>query len=109
VERVIGLAGTRIIGCSGGTSIAAAMERGLEVVASTTGALRKADLVLVSDGEDEVEAAPAIRERAAALGVSVFGLAIGITGAVLSAWCDEAHGVTDLATLEPRIADALFA
>jgi len=30
-------------------------------------------------------------------------------GTALSAWCDEAYGVTDLATLEPRIADALFA
>ncbi len=97
------------IGCSGGTSIAAAMVRGLEVVASTAGALRKADLVLVSDGEDVVDEAPAVRERAAALGVSVFGLAIGMPGTALSAWCDEAYGVTDLATLEPRIADALFA
>jgi uncharacterized protein with von Willebrand factor type A (vWA) domain len=97
------------IGCSGGTSIAAAMDRGLEVVASTAGALRKADLVLVSDGEDVVDEAPAVRERAAALGVSVFGLAIGMPGTALSAWCDEAYGVTDLATLEPQIASALFA
>jgi Mg-chelatase subunit ChlD len=97
------------IGCSGGTSIAGAMDRGLEVVAGTSGALRKADIVLVSDGEDVADDAPSIRQRAAALGVSVLGLAIGMSGAALAAWCDEAHGVTDLATLEPQIANALFA
>ncbi|GAO01304.1 hypothetical protein [Anaeromyxobacter sp. PSR-1] len=95
--------------CGGGTSIAAAMERGLEVIADVRGGLRSADLVLVSDGEDDAGAAPSVRERAAALGVSIFGLAIGISGAALAPWCDEAHGVTDLATLEPTVANALFA
>lgn len=95
--------------CGGGTSIAAAVERGLEIIADVRGGLRSADLVLVSDGEDDAGAAPSVRERAAALGVSIFGLAIGISGAALAPWCDEAHGVTDLATLEPTVANALFA
>jgi hypothetical protein len=41
--------------------------------------------------------------------VSIFGLAIGISGDALAPWCDEAHGVTDLATLDPAVANALFA
>ncbi|ACL64464.1 VWA containing CoxE family protein [Anaeromyxobacter dehalogenans 2CP-1] len=94
--------------CSGGTSIAAAIERGLEVIAGTRGMLRTADLVLVSDGEDEAGPAAELRARAAELGVSIYGLAIGMPAGALSPWCDEAHGVTDLATLEPSVADALF-
>jgi uncharacterized protein with von Willebrand factor type A (vWA) domain len=95
--------------CGGGTSIAAAVERGLEVIGDARDGLRSADLVLVSDGEDDAAAAPGLRERAAALGVSIFGLAIGISGTALAPWCDEAHGVTDLATLEPTVSNALFA
>lgn len=95
--------------CSGGTSIAAAIERGLEVIAGTRGSLRAADLVLVSDGEDDPGPAAGLRTRAAELGVSILGLAIGMPGSALSPWCDETHGVTDLATLEPSLAGALFA
>jgi hypothetical protein len=50
-----------------------------------------------------------LRERAAGLGVNIYGLAIGISGEALAPWCDEAHGVTDVATLEPAVANALFA
>ncbi|OFX24391.1 MAG: hypothetical protein A2V77_07970 [Anaeromyxobacter sp. RBG_16_69_14] len=98
------------VGCSGGTSIAAALSRGLELVRATSGGFRQADLVLVSDGIDEGTAdAPALRDQAAALDVSVFGLAIGMPGEILAPWCDEAHAVTDLSTVEGRVASALFA
>jgi uncharacterized protein with von Willebrand factor type A (vWA) domain len=95
--------------CGGGTSIATALQRGLDVIAETRGTLRSADVVLVSDGEDDASAAAELRERAAKMGVSIFGLAIGIGGPALAPWCDEAHGVTDLASLEPSVAEALFA
>ncbi|BDG08652.1 VWA domain-containing protein [Anaeromyxobacter paludicola] len=95
--------------CGGGTSISAALTRGLDLVAEARGELRRADLVLVSDGEDDPGPASELRARAAAMGASIFGLAIGMPGAALSPWCDEAHGVTDLATLEPAVASALFA
>ncbi len=97
------------VGCSGGTSIAAAVSRGLELVHTARGALRRGDLVLVSDGIDEATGdAPALRAQAAALDVSIFGLAIGMPGNVLGPWCDEAHGITDLSTVEGEVAGALF-
>jgi len=96
------------IECAGGTDIARAMERGLELQA-TDGALRKADIVLITDGGSEIEEAPSLRKKAKAQNVTILGLAIGMAKEVLSPWCDEAHGVTDLATIEPGIADALFA
>ena len=95
--------------CGGGTSIAAALGRGLDLVGEARGELGRADLVLVSDGEDDPDPAPELRARAAAMGASIFGLAIGMPGAVLSPWCDEALGVADLATLEPAVASSLFA
>lgn len=98
-----------LLRCSGGTSISAAIERGLELTTGPGGALRTADLVLVSDGEDDPGPAADLRARASELGVSIFGLAIGMPAAALAPWCDEAHGVTDLGTLEPRVANALFA
>jgi hypothetical protein len=97
------------VGCSGGTSIAAALSRGMELVRTSPGGLKRADLVLVSDGIDETtDEAPALRAQAAGLGLSIFGLAIGMPAAALHPWCDEVHGVTDLATVQPTIANALF-
>jgi hypothetical protein len=51
----------------------------------------------------------ALRQRARALDVTVLGLAIGMSAEVLSPWCDEAHGVTDLSTIHESIAAPLFA
>jgi uncharacterized protein with von Willebrand factor type A (vWA) domain len=96
------------IRCAGGTSIAAALERGLDLCATEV-ALRKADVVLVTDGGSDTAQAPALRARAKTLNVTILGLAIGMEQTVLSPWCDEAHGVTDLSTVETGIADALFA
>jgi Mg-chelatase subunit ChlD len=99
--------GALFVQCAGGTSIAAALQRGLDLCA-TDAALRKADIVLVTDGGSDATEAPVLRARAKGQNVTILGLAIGLEKDVLSAWCDEAHGVTDLSTVETGIADALF-
>jgi len=98
------------VGCAGGTNIATALDRGLEIIRSTPGTLRKADVVLITDGEDNATAeAAALRAQAHAMNVSLLGLAIGFPAEQLATWCDEAHGITDLSTVESNIAGALFA
>ena len=96
------------IGCGGGTSIGNAIDRGLEIIATHPRALRRSDLVLVTDGGSDIDTAAALRERARALDVSVLGLAIGMSAEVLTPWCDEAHGVADLSTVQENIAAPLF-
>jgi uncharacterized protein with von Willebrand factor type A (vWA) domain len=96
------------ISCAGGTDIGRAVTRGLDLCA-TEATLRKADIVLVTDGGSGTDEAPALRARARAQNVTLLGLAIGMDKDVLSPWCDEAHGVTDLSTVETGLAEALFA
>lgn len=97
------------VSCAGGTDIAVAVSRGLEIIETRPGALRKADIVLVTDGGSDAGPAPALRERAAALGVTILGLGIGVEREWLLPWCDEVHAVTDLSTVEDGSATALFA
>ena len=95
--------------CSGGTNIAAAVGRGLELIRTADSSMRKADLVLITDGGSDASSAAELRELARARQVSILGLAIGMGADVLRPWCDEAHGVLDLSTVDPHIAKALFA
>jgi uncharacterized protein with von Willebrand factor type A (vWA) domain len=97
------------VSCGGGTEIAAAISRGLEIIRTHPGALRKADIVLVTDGGSDASEAGALRESAAALGVTILGLGIGVEREWLLPWCDEAHAVTDLSTVDDVSATALFA
>ncbi|WP_242352708.1 MULTISPECIES: VWA domain-containing protein [unclassified Anaeromyxobacter] len=97
------------VSCAGGTEIAAAVGRGLEIIRTHPGALRKADLVLVTDGGSDASTAGALRESAAALGVTILGLGIGVEREWLVPWCDEVHAVTDLSTVDDSSASALFA
>jgi uncharacterized protein with von Willebrand factor type A (vWA) domain len=94
--------------CTGGTRIATAVDRGLQLVAAGA-ALRKADLVLITDGRDDaIEDAPALRARARALNASILGLAIDSPAEQLDVWCDHAYGITDLSTVNTDAANALF-
>jgi hypothetical protein len=95
--------------CAGGTRIASAFTRGLEIIRAGPGTMRKADLVLITDGEDDGGDPAALRAEAHAMNASILGLAIGFPASHLSTWCDEAHGITDLSTVEPNIAGTLFA
>jgi uncharacterized protein with von Willebrand factor type A (vWA) domain len=97
------------VSCGGGTEIAAAIERGLEIIRTHPGALRKADIVLITDGGSDASEAGRLRENAAALGVTILGLGIGVDREWLLPWCDEVHAVTDLSTIDDVSATALFA
>lgn len=94
--------------CGGGTDINAAVTRGLDLITSSSNPLRKADLVLITDGGSDSEAAARFRERARANHVASLGLAIGTPTEVLAPWCDQAHAVLNLDTVDPHIATALF-
>ncbi len=97
------------VGCAGGTEISAALTRGLEITRGHPGALRKADLVLVTDGGSDPSAAPKVREEAAELGVTILGLGIGVEQEWLLPWCDEVQAVSNLSTVDDAIAAPLFA
>ena len=96
------------VGCDGGTDIGFALSQGLDVIADRSSRrLRKADLVLVTDGESDTGTASEVRARAAALGVTTLGFGIGIHSAALTPWCDEAVAIQSLTALEAGAADAL--
>ncbi|WP_242370668.1 vWA domain-containing protein [Anaeromyxobacter sp. SG26] len=95
--------------CAGGTEIAAAMTRGLELIRSAQGALRKADVVLITDGGSDSSAAPKLREGAQQLGVTILGLGIGVEREWLQPWCDDIQAVTELSRLDDEAASKLFA
>lgn len=95
--------------CAGGTEIAAAMTRGLELIRSNPGALQKADVVLVTDGGSDAGPAPRLREQAKAMGVTILGLGIGVERQWLDPWCDEVQAVTDLTHIDDTSAEMLFA
>ncbi len=97
------------VSCCGGTDIAAAVARGIEIIRTHPGALCKADIVLVTDGGSDASAAGVLREGAAALGITIFGLGIGVEREWLAPWCDEVHVVTNLSTIDDASATALFA
>ena len=97
------------VSCGGGTEIAVALARGLEIIRGHPGALKKADIVLVTDGGSDPTSAPTVRGEAAALGVTILGLGIGVEREWLVPWCDEVHAVVDLSTVDDTSAAALFA
>ena len=95
--------------CAGGTEIGVALRRGLDLIQQHQGALKKADLVLVTDGGSDTGPAPKIREDASALGVSILGLGIGVEREWLAPWCDDIQAVSDLTQLDGESAEKLFA
>lgn len=96
------------IGCSGGTNITGVLARALSVIQESNGAMKKADVVLITDGESEQQDAPVVRQMALQLGVTIIGLGIGVAPASLAPWCDEAHGITRLDTVDDSAAEAVF-
>ncbi len=96
------------VSCGGGTSIATAFERGLEIIATHPRALRRSDIVLITDGGSDPARAPALRDQARTRQVTSLGLAIEVSREMLDPWCDEAHAVSTLSTLDENIAGPLF-
>jgi len=96
------------VSCLGGTNIGRVLMRGLEIVREHPGALKKADLVLITDGQSDTMAASMFRQAAAELGVTTLGVGIGVEKEDLEPWCDEAHGVTRLDDVGEGVAEGLF-
>ena len=95
--------------CAGGTEISTAMARGLALIASNTGTLKKADIVLITDGGSDAQQAPVLREQAAQINVCIIGLGIGVEREWLAPWCDEIQVVNDLSHIDDTSAEMLFA
>lgn len=93
------------VSCAGGTDISAAVTRGLDIIESHPGRLRKADIVLVTDGQSDTDEAPALRARAGTLGASILGFGIRVGVDALTPWCDDAHVIRSLDTLDERAAE----
>jgi uncharacterized protein with von Willebrand factor type A (vWA) domain len=96
------------IAADGGTNIDNVVRRGLEIIGQRPGALREADIVLITDGGSDTAGAAELRERAAKLGVSVLGVAIDVDPGRLAPWCDEVIAAHDMSRVDDRAADALF-
>lgn len=96
------------VSCNGGTDIAGVLHRGLELIASGTGPMKKSDIVLVTDGQSDSGSAEEIRARSLALDAAILGVAIGMPKDSLAPWCDEVQAVSNLDTIDGATADALF-
>ena len=64
--------------------------------------------MLITDGGSDPERAPVLRERARALAITTLGLGIGVAAETLGPWCDEAHAVGSVSTLEDDVTGSLF-
>jgi len=95
--------------CAGGTEIGDAVARGLELIQQNQGQLRKADLVLVTDGGSDAAMAPKLRAMAKSLDVETLGLGIGVEREWLLPWCDDVQVVQDLGGIDDTSAGKLFA
>ena len=95
--------------CDGGTSIEAAVRRGLEIIEQHPGDLKNADIVLITDGGSPTDHAAELRELAAKLGVTVLGIAIDVDSSTLAPWCDEVICAKDMGRIDDRTAEVLFA
>lgn len=94
--------------CGGGTSIAKAVARGLEIIRTKRSIFGKADLVLITDGESDITQAPKLRKDAAEMNVTMLGFGIGVSERTLAPWCDETQAINNLSTVDDAAADKLF-
>jgi uncharacterized protein with von Willebrand factor type A (vWA) domain len=95
--------------CAGGTEIGTALRGGLELITAADSALRKADIVLITDGGSDTISAPRLRVDAQALGVTILGLGIGVDREWLEPWCDSIQAITDVSRLDDETASKVFA
>jgi uncharacterized protein with von Willebrand factor type A (vWA) domain len=95
--------------CAGGTELAVALQRGLDLIRENQGQLKKADVVLVTDGGSDASSASKIREDALALNVTILGLGIGVEREWLAPWCDDVQTIQDLDSITDTSAEKLFA
>ena len=94
----------------GGTDVSNVVRRGLELIEKEPEKLRKADLVLITDGESDTSDAAAFKAKAEALGVTMLGVGIGVSAGSLEPWCHDVHVISSrLDTLDDSTAELLFA
>jgi Mg-chelatase subunit ChlD len=92
----------------GGTSIDSVVDRALEIISQHPGALRKADVVLITDGLSSADRAAGLKAKADLMSTTVLGVGIGVDPAGLGPWCHLTLGITDLGRIEQQAAEALF-
>lgn len=68
---------------------------------------KKADIILVTDGNAPTDRAAAMRKVLVELGVTVFGVAIGNEGHALAAWCDKVAHIDDV-SVDTKATDLIF-
>ncbi len=96
------------VSADGGTDIDRVVRRGLEIIEQHPGALKQADVVLITDGGSNSDNAGELRDRAAKLGASILGVAIEVEPGRLEPWCDVVISASDMQHLDERAAEALF-
>ncbi len=99
---------TLFTACSGGTNITGVLARALSIIQTSTGGMKAADVVLITDGESETQDAPVIRQLAEQLRITILGVGIGVSAESLKPWSDEAHAISRLDTADEVAAEALF-
>ena len=98
---------TLTVSTGGGTDIGAVLDRAVNVIRSE-GAMRKADIVLITDGESDKATAGRIRSVAQDLDITILGFGIGVEAASLAPWCDETQIVRQLDRIDDGAAESLF-
>lgn len=84
---------------AGGTRFAPPVDRAIEWIQGakgTRGALKRADAILITDGEASADGSADRRAALATLGAHVFGIGIGVAGAGLRAWADDVTAIDDV-------------
>lgn len=94
--------------CAGGTDIGGALHQALNLVRTHPGRIKKADVVIVTDGQSDPNSASALRDLAAELGVTTLGVGIGVEKDDLKPWCDEVQSIRRLDTIDDATAETLF-
>jgi len=95
------------VACDGGTDIGRALERGLQL-ADDPKLRRRADVVLVTDGESDPTSAEEIRSRARTRNVSILGLGIAVPREALAPWCDDVRAIERLDTVDESLGTTIF-
>ncbi|MBE2254334.1 MAG: VWA domain-containing protein [Myxococcus sp.] len=96
------------VNAGGGTNITGVLARALSIIQESGGAMKKADVVIITDGESETQDAPVVRQLAEGLGATILGFGIGVDIAALKPWCDEVTAIHRLDTVEEAAAEAAF-
>lgn len=99
---------TLFTACSGGTNITGVLARALSIIQTSTGGMKAADVVLITDGESATQDAPVVRQFAEQLRVTILGVGIGVSTESLKPWTDAATAVSRLDTVDEVAAEALF-